>query len=316
MSSLRNASTSLFRPSAAASDKVVTNAAAPIGKNLIVKRILHVKISGSLSNMTLAGPQAAVWKPLSGKESDVLKPYVGGEIESAEAVNRLRTGTVRKVTLMEHNSSFPVPIGISMNCITPWETTDMGENYAYTVLPKSTLSTPQTVFEADTNEQDSASWKQMYAQYNAANLETEGVMDAPNQPWLFVNKNHPAIGLLQHNEEMLGCKLDQQPLVEGEWYKLARYVMSTCCQTIRTKVLSKIVSQDLNMLTIQAHRIDANNWDDLGDGSIALQGFTPNHTWSEKEHSAAKEHHLRQFLEAPYHYFARVMLEYEVPSAA
>ena len=197
MSSLRNASTSLFRPSAAVSDKTTVNAAAPIGNKLVVKRILHVKISGSLANMTLAGPQAAVWKPLSGKESEVLKPYIGAEVESAEAVNRLRTGTVRKVTLMEHNSSFPVPIGISMNCITPWETTEMGENYAYTVLPKSTLSTPQVVFEADTNEQDSASWKQMYSQYNAANLETEGVMDAPNQPWLFVNKNHPAIGLLQ-----------------------------------------------------------------------------------------------------------------------
>lgn len=312
MSSLKTPSVALFKPN---STDVSHGVSATPGKNLVVKRILSVRISGSLSNLTLAGPQAAMWKPLSGKEADVLKPYLGAEIDSADAVNRLRTGTVRKVTLMEHSSSFPVPIGISMNCIQPWETTDMGENYAYTVLPKSNLSSPQCVYEFDSGEQDNATWKQLYSQYNSANLETEGVMDAPNQPWLFVNKNHPAIGLLMHNQEMLGCQLDKQPLVEGEWYKLARYVMGTCCQTIRSKVLSKIVNQDLNMLTIQAHRLDADAWDDLGDGSMALQGFVTQPHWSEEEHKTAKEHHLHQFLMSPCHYFARIMLEYEVPSS-
>ena len=311
MSNIKTPSLSLFKPAAPEAGQGI---AAPAGKNLIVKRILSVRISGSLSNLTLAGPQAAVWKPLSGKEDKVLKPYLGAEIDGAEAVNRLRTGTVRKVTLMEHTSSFTVPIGISMSCISPWETTDMGDNYAYTVLPKSTLSSAQTVYEYDSNEQDNATWKQLYSQYNSHNLDTEGVMDAPNQPWVFVNKNHPAIGLLMHNQEMIGCQIDKQPLVEGEWYKLSRYVMSTCCSTIRSKVLSKIVNQDLNMLTIQAHRLDAEAWDDLGDGSMALQGFSPKHDWSEDEAKTAKEHHLNQFLTSPCHYFARIMLEYEVPS--
>ena len=310
MSNLRNPSASMFKPSA---PDVAGGGLSAAGKPLIIKRILSLRISGSLANLTLAGPQAAMWKPLQGKEADVLKPYIGSEIDNAEAVSRLRTGTIRKLTLMEHSSTYNVPIGISVNCVSPWESTDMGQNYAYTVLPKSNLSSPQTVYEFDPSEQDNASWKQMYSKYNATNLETEGVMDAPNQPWVFVNKDHPAIGLLLHNQEMLGCQLDKQPLVEGEWYKLSRYVMSTCCQTIRSKVLSKIVSQDLNMLTIQAHRIDADSWDDLGDGSLALQGFAPRHDWSEEETKAAKAHHLHQFLETPCHYFARVMLEYEVP---
>jgi hypothetical protein len=289
-------------------------AAATDKKTLTVKRILSLHISGSLSNLNLAGPQAAMWKPLSGKESDVLKPYLGAAIDSSEAMNRLRGGAVKKLTVMEHSSTFPVPIGISMNCISPWEATDMGENYAYTVLPKSSLSSPQTVFEADASAHENASWKQLYPQYNSANLETEGVMDAPNQPWAFVHKHHPVIGLLMNNQEMIGVQLEKQPLVEGEWYKLARNVMSTCCQTLRSQVLPKIVNQDLNTLTIQAHRIDADSWDDLGDGTLALQGFTTKHDWTEEEVKAAKAHHLHQFLETPCHYFARLMLEYEVPA--
>lgn len=48
-------------------------------------------------------------------------------------------------------------------------------------------------------------------------------------------------------------------------------MLSTCCHTLRSKVLNKMVTQDLSLFSFQLHRLNASAWDDLGDGSTSLQ---------------------------------------------
>lgn len=35
-------------------------------------------------------------------------------------------------------------------------------------------------------------------------------MDVKNQPFVFVHMDHPVVGLLRHNAELIGCKIDEQ----------------------------------------------------------------------------------------------------------
>ena len=70
----------------------------------------------------------------------------------------------------------------------------------------------------------------------------------------------------------------------------------------------------MNMFNIQLHRLGAETWDDLGDGTVALQNFNIKAKWSPEQVEKEKEHHLRQFVTKQYYYMARITLEYEVPS--
>jgi len=124
------------------------------------------------------------------------------------------------------------------------------------------------------------------------------------------------VGLLRHNADLIGCNINSQPIIDGVWYKITRQDLSTCCSTIRTKVLNKVLTQDMNMFAVQLHRLDANAWDDLGNGTLALQGFSEKPKWSAAELADAKDRHLRQFVTTPYQYVARIELEYKVPAAA
>lgn len=152
-----------------------------------------------------------------------------------------------------------------------------------------------------------------YSKWNASNLETEGVIDVNNQPFLFVHKEHPAIGLLRHNAEKIGGPIDKMPLLDGEWYKLTRQVMGTCVDTLRTKVLKNVMTQDLNMFSLQLHRLNAEGWDDLNNGVVALKDYAPLLGASADQVQAEKEHLLRQFVTKPYTYMARIEIEYELP---
>jgi hypothetical protein len=292
------------------------NAANTPPQNIIVKRTLNVSISGSLSNLTLAGPQAAMWKPLSGKETELFCPSLDGELDPAEQTNSIRNGIVRSMTIIEQHSTFPVTMGATVSCIPPTEVTEMGDKYAYTVLPMSRISSPQTIYTCDSSMQENQAWRQQYGRWDKTNLETMGVMDVTNQPYVFVHMDHPAIGLLRHNSESIGCDVDKMPKIDKQFFKLSRQILSSCCQTLRTKILSKMVTQDMNMFSVQLSRLNAETWDDLGDGTVPLQSFAPKAKWSEEEYEKAKEHHLREFVKKPYQYIARLQIEYEIPAAA
>ena len=280
-------------------------------------RTLCVNITGSLANLAMAGPQAALWKPVSGKEQMIFSNRLASEAtDGVASMNELKGMKVLRATLAEHYSSFPCTMGVSISGIPASEVTDLGEKFAYTVTPYSRLSTPHHFFMASESETDSTSWRKLYSKWNATNLESEGVLDVSNQPFVFVNMSHPIVGLLRHNAEMIGCNIDAQPVIDGEWYKLTRQVLSTCCATLRTKVLSKVLTQDLSNFSVQLTRLDAHAWDDLGNGSVPLQGFVSSPTWTDAELDMNKEHHLRQFVTTPYQYVARIQLEYETPPPA
>lgn len=66
-----------------------------------------------------------------------------------DAINTIRNGVIRSVSILEHSSTFPCALGATISCIPASEVTDIGEKYAYTVLPKSYINTPQVVYKYD-----------------------------------------------------------------------------------------------------------------------------------------------------------------------
>jgi hypothetical protein len=135
-----------------------------------VKRTLCVHISGSPANLALAGPQAAMWKPASGKETAVFCPTLDADMDPGQMADSNRNGVIRSMTVLQQESTFPFTLGVSISCVPPSEVTDLGDMYAYTVLPRSTLSTPQTVFLSDPMANENPVWRQNYAQWNTHNL--------------------------------------------------------------------------------------------------------------------------------------------------
>jgi hypothetical protein len=285
-------------------------------QSTVVKRTLCVNISGSLANLALAGPQAAMWKPIAGKETEMFSPSLDASMPTETVVDNIRNGLIRSVTLKEAHSTFPCPLGVTISCVPSNEVTDLGDRYAYTVLPNSIISSPQTIYTCDSSIQENAAWRQQYGKWNKANLESEGVIPIPNQTFCFVHCDHPVVGLLRHNCDLIGCDVDKMPRMDGQWIKLTRQVMNECCKTLRTQVLGRMKTEDMNLFSFQLHRLGAETWDDLGDGTVPLQNFRIKAKWTPDEVEMEKKHHLQQFMTNKYQYMARLEVEYEVPTSA
>ena len=77
-----------------------------------MKRTLCVHVVGSLSNLALAGPQAAMWKAVPGKETEIFCPSLESGMNPDEQVDLIRNGLIRSVTVKEAQSTFPCPLGV------------------------------------------------------------------------------------------------------------------------------------------------------------------------------------------------------------
>lgn len=283
-------------------------------RGVMMERTLHLNITNSLGNLALAGPHGGFWKLVDGKQPELLANIDNEHLDASAATSQLNHAIVHEVTVLEHQSTFPVPLGVTINCVPPREITDIGEKYAYTVLPHSNSSSSQVIFKSDDLSKDMYDWHKHFPNYNASNLESEGILQVPNQPFVFVDSKHPLISVLRANPQIIGGDIDQQKKMHGEYYRVSRQMVHTCCNLLKQKILSKISSHDLNTLSVQIHRINAENWEDMGDGTVALKNLKLKAGLSLDEEEEAKRKCLRQFTNTPYSYMARIKIKYELPN--
>jgi len=118
----------------------------------VITRSVLVNITGSLANLAMQGTQAAVWRPVEGMQLKVFG--LGADADAQVATNQLRTALIHEVLLLEHRSTFPVAMGANIECIPNHEKTDMGDGYAYTVLPQSVINTPHVLYQCDVGAEE------------------------------------------------------------------------------------------------------------------------------------------------------------------
>ena len=278
----------------------------------LVTRRFNVNIRGSLAQFGGSGQEAASWAPINGKVGDVFG--ISDIFESTPDVGTtaavLANSVLHRVTVLETKNDFPLNLGVTMACVPSEETTKTGHKYAITTMANTHQPNPTVVFEAEASTNEGITWRSKYPAYNANNLEKEGVLQVSGQPYLFVSQTHPVIDLLRQNAAHLNADISQQPLIDSEWYKITKQVMGTCCATLRTKVLSKVSTRDLNNFSVQIHRIGNKDWNNLTTNDEIISTI-PDHIINLNSEEAISTH-IQNIMKRQYSFTARIEMQYEV----
>ena len=294
-----------------------------------ITRRLAARIRGSFSQFAHGGQEAACWTTQNGRINDILgvTELLDGQGDQASTSAILKNAYLTKVRVLQTRNDFPLPLGVTLSFVPNRECTRTGAAYAFSTLPESTTSEPLTIFQNDTSTQESLSWRAQYPEYNVNNLDSHGVLNVQGENFVFVSKAHPVIDLLRLNKEILNADIDDQPLIDDQWYKVTKQVMSTCCQQLKTKVLSRVGTVDLNQLSMQIHRLDGIHWLEMSENDelfskIPSHLLTPilktqdmdvetyNQLTLERQQNIKNAHST--VLSTPYAFHARLELEFEL----
>lgn len=228
----------------------------------VVTRRFTATIRGSLHSFNTGGSEAATWTPQSGKLGDVfgVSDIFETQADVGATAAVLQNAVLHKITVLEQKNDFPVSLGVTISSIPSEETTKTGHKYAVTSIASTYNPNPCVVFSAEEASSEGIEWRNKYPTFNASNLEKHGVLEVSGQNFLFVSQTHPVVELLDNNADLLNANIKDQTLIDGEWYKITKQVMSTCCGILRTKVLNTVSTRDLNDFAIQIHRLGHKDW--------------------------------------------------------
>lgn len=235
----------------------------------------NVQITGTMANFEAEGPSLATWRPVEGQHVKIFT-NANAEQDLGSAIKVLRNTWLVKATVLEQKNTFPVPLGIKISCIKPQEHVETGEGYAFTTMPQTHNATPLIIFEADAGAQTSQEWRRLYGEYNEVNLATHNILEIANQNYVFVHENHPVVSLLRANSDLLGHEMTDDRKVDGEWFKISKSVLATCCNTLKSRVLSKVTTNDLTDLHVVLNRLDAKEWTEDSDVLRETSSINPN----------------------------------------
>jgi hypothetical protein len=280
------------------------------GQQYLITRRFTANIRGSLHQFSSAGNDAATWSPQAGKIGDVFGISeifeTGADVSATTAV--LQNAVLHKVTVLEQKNDFPVSLGVSISSIPSDEVTKTGHKYAITAMSQSYNPTPCVVFSAEEASGEGIEWRNKYPTYNSSNLEGHGVLEVQGQAYVFVSQNHPVVELLANNAEILNAQIKDQPLIDGEWYKITRQVMSQCCGILRNKVLNKVSTRDLNNFSIQIHRLGHRDWVSCSNNDEILSALP---IGAQAKTAEEVTSHVQMVQRTPYSYNVRLEVQYE-----
>ena len=289
----------------------------------IITRRLHAVIRGSLQQFSATGQESACWGTQNGRIGDImgLTEILDGTGDQASATAMLQNALLHKVSVLEYKNEFPVSLGVSLSCVPNVECTRTGTSYAFSALPTNSNSNPLTIFANEASTNESLAWRSQYPDYNINNLDTHGVLNVQNENFVFVSKDHPVIDLLRANKTVLNADIDQQTLIDDQWLKVTKQVMATCCQQLKSKVLSKVGTCDLNSLQLQIARLDG-PWAEMTADNHLFQSlashpsrFTGIENATEEEQTVLNEQFKADadnLLNTPYAFHARLEVQYEI----
>lgn len=240
------------------------NAFKDTSNNIITRRI-HAVIRGSLAQFANSGSESASWISQNGRMSEILgvNDLLQGTADAASTTALLQNSLLHSVRLLEYKNDFPIALGVSISCVAPKEMTRTGSGYAFSCLPNNVNCTPLELYTNEACTEDSMNWRLHYPEYNVNNLETHGVLNVSGETFVFVSKKHPVIDLLRVNKDILNADIDTHALIDDQWLKITKQVMHTCCTQLKSKVLSKVGTCDLNSLSLQISRLDGAEWIDI-----------------------------------------------------
>ena len=267
-------STTSSQPLAVGTNPIGASVPENAGPMRFTKRF-NVQITGTMANFEAEGPSLATWRPVEGQHVKIFT-NANTEQDLGSAIKVLRNTWLVKATVLEQKNTFPVPLGVNVSCIKAQEHVETGEGYAFTALPMTHNPMPLTIFEADAGAQTSQEWRRLYGEYNETNLASHNVLEIANQNYVFVHENHPVVSLLKANSDLLGTEMTDDRKVDGEWFKVSKTVLATCCNTLKSRVLSKVTTNDLTNLHVNLSRLDAKEWTDDSDVLREASIHTPN----------------------------------------
>lgn len=209
-----------------------------------------------------ARPNQATWRPLDG-HYDIFQSksrYAPNCARSEFKRGNLEQAILIGMKVKKVDSNFPCQLGLEIHGVKGNYNTCNGERYAY-VISANERNLKMDEIVATTNPYVNSEYLARYPGMTASALRDNGMMPVPNENYVFIDKSHPVVELMQENAEALHIDLAQAQLIDGRWYKVAKPVTDRCLSELENELMNNLPIYDLSKFHAKIKRLYGQDWD-------------------------------------------------------
>ena len=258
------------RVAAPVADALTASAAAPVpqdaptppaSRSAVHHGKMWCRIESSLRNMT-ANPGSTSWRPNAAIIASAFPNAVSGQV------------SIRSVSIIKGESTFPVSLGISVEGFENHVHTQKGHRFATVLLPKERLATRETLVDYPDVERRSKFFDK-FPGFSPSNLE-KGVLDPADEPFKFVKADHPIADMLEQNSGAVDSPfdIDLARVRVGDYYKVSDRLFATCIAFMQAELADSVCVLDVNAFRIQLSRPNGEHFDSVGEVSLPPSHYT------------------------------------------
>ena len=245
---------------------------APHFANNLISREFVVSISGSLDDFE-RNPEKASWRIPEGHQA-VYQSRTRYKPNCRKAATRqgdLSNVVLVGMRLKKISSTFPCHLGMSFTGAKGNTYTAAGEQYAYLAgANENTQHLDKVIVKA--NPYLNSEYLKLYPGMTADKLRNELIMRPPGQSYVYVDKSHPIIEMMNENKETLQINLGEEHLMDDQYYKVSSAVADRCLNELETELIDNLPVMDLSQWSASIHRIGGLPWSSREEVCDNLEG--------------------------------------------
>jgi hypothetical protein len=214
-------------------------------------------------NGLAAYPENATWRPLDG-HMDIFQSatrYAPGCRKSATRQGNLEQVILVSMAIKKIESNFPCQLGLTVEGAKGNYYCCNGERYAYLIgANEKSHKLNETI--VTTNPYVNSEYLRLYPGMTSDKLRSEGIMAVPGENYVFVDKDHPIVEMMNENQEVLQIDLGSAELIDNRWYKVSQAVTERCISELENELVDNLPLMSFNKFNAKIHRMYGRDWDD------------------------------------------------------
>lgn len=231
-------------------------------------RKVYVEISGSLGDFTRNSRSA----------THRISPVNAHIFAADKTLGNTKGGNpeqvvLRSVDVCDISSNFPVAVGVRITGVPGNTYTTTGERFAHVVMPNTNYTgAPINLMNSESTWAAAQQFRTKYEGFNESNLREHGIGDMKGEPFVFVDRRHPVMDMIQENEHLLQSDVRSAQVFDNRYIKVDRRVYNVCMTQLEKQLRVEVPNVDCTQFQVSLHKPNGKAWDDQSDFHVELAG--------------------------------------------
>lgn len=195
---------------------------------------------------------------------------------------------IRSVDLESISSNFPISVGLRITGVPGNVYSTNGERFAHVVMPNTNYTgIPINLMNSESTWAAAQQFRTKYEGFNESNLRDHGIGDMKGEPFVFVDRRHPVMDMIQENEHLLQSDVRSAQVFDNRYIKVDRRVYNVCMTQLEKQLRVEVPNVDCTKFQVSLHKPNGKAWDNEDDFNTELAEE------AEKQAIAANRYHCK-----------------------